>query len=169
MLGSPISVALIDVDTIEQCAEQLHAEALGLSIRVDGQKRVRDVINDILKHIDGNRITDATTATVAQRITARLMIPLPSPLSNCNVECDRELYRVQMGDPIVLNWSPLDVFRMVMHVTSGDLGTLDRGTIKLGLIQGVFGATEMIYIPQADDEWERTSNVASPVENFLIT
>lgn len=63
MLGSTISAALTDVDSIEQCAEQLHAETLGLSILLDGQKRVRDVINDTLKHIDGNRIRMMNSAT----------------------------------------------------------------------------------------------------------
>lgn len=253
MFGSSIPAALIDVDAIEQCAEQLHAEGLGLSILLDGQKQVGDVISDILKHIDGNRITDATTgqlrislirpdynidslpvidesiiksvsdfkrgsvtsavseirvkyksrsadyeervaqaqnlglrihkglvdssqqdfpyattATVAQGIAARLMIPLSSPLTNCNVECNRKLHRVQVGDPIVLNWSPLDVSRMVMRVTSVDLGTLDKGTIKLGLIQDVFGTTETIYTPPAGDDWERPTSVAHPVENALI-
>lgn len=254
MFGSSIPAALIDVDAIEACAEKLHAEGLGLSILLDGQRQVGDIISDILKHIDGNRITDsetgmlrislirpdydieslpvinesiiksvsdfkrgsvtsavseirvkyksrsadyeeriaqaqnlglrvhkglvdssqqdfpyATTATVAQGIAARLMIPLSSPLTNCTVECNRKLHRVQVGDPIMLNWSPLDVSRMVMRVTSVDLGTLDKGTIKLSLIQDVFGTTETIYTPPANDEWERPSSVAHPVEHYLLT
>lgn len=36
----------------------------------------------------------ATSATVAQGIATRLMIPLPSPLTNCNVECNRKHHRV---------------------------------------------------------------------------
>ncbi|MFV3406443.1 hypothetical protein ACNFIC_21205 [Pseudomonas sp. NY15463] len=105
---------------------------------------------------------------MAHGIAARLMIPLSSPLTNCNVECNRKLHRVQVGDPIVLNWGPLEVSRMVMRVTSVDLGTLDKGTIKLGLIQDVFGTTETIYTPPAGDEWERPTSVAHAVENSLL-
>ncbi|HHG4905540.1 TPA: phage tail protein [Pseudomonas aeruginosa] len=253
MFGASMPVALIDIDAIESCAERLFNEGIGLSILLDSQSQVGDVISDILKHIDGNRITDATTgqlrislvrpdydidslpvinesiiksvsdfkrgsvtsavseirvkyksrsadyeervaqaqnlglrihkglvdssqqdfpyattATVAQGIAARLMIPLSSPLTNCNVECNRKLHRVQVGDPIVLNWSPLDVTRMVMRVTSVDLGTLDKGTIKLGLIQDVFGTTATIYTPPANDDWVRPTSVANPVEKSLI-
>lgn len=253
MFGASMPAALIDIAAIESCAERLYNEGIGLSILLDSQSQVGDVISDILKHIDGNRITDATTgqlrislvrpdyeidslpvidesiiksvsdfkrgsvtsavseirvkyksrsadynervaqaqnlglrihkglvdssqqdfpyattAAVAQGIAARLMIPLSSPLTNCNVECNRKLHRVQVGDPIVLNWSPLDVTRMVMRVTSVDLGTLDKGTIKLGLIQDVFGTTATIYTPPANDEWVRPTSVAHPVEHSLL-
>ncbi|HHM5016621.1 TPA: phage tail protein [Pseudomonas aeruginosa] len=253
MFGASMPASLIDIAAIEVCAERLFNEGIGLSILLDSQSQVGDVISDILKHIDGNRITDATTgqlrislvrpdyeieslpvidesiiktvsdfkrgsvtsavseirvkyksrsadynervaqaqnlglrihkglvdssqqdfpyattSAVAQGIAARLMIPLSSPLTNCNVECNRKLHRVQVGDPIVLNWSPLDVSRMVMRVTSVDLGTLDKGTIKLGLIQDVFGTTATIYTPPANDDWVRPTSVANPVEKSLI-
>jgi hypothetical protein len=87
------------------------------------------------------------TSAVAQIIPARLMTPLSSPLTNCVVECNRKLHRLQVGDPLKITWGPLGIERLVMRVTSVDLGTIDKGSIRLGLIQDVFGTTSSVYTP----------------------
>jgi len=66
--GASISSSLVDVSTIESCAEILHGEGYGVSGVVDSAKSASAVIDDILRVINGSLITDAATGQLKLKL-----------------------------------------------------------------------------------------------------
>jgi len=57
--GASISSSMVDLPTIEACAQALYEEGYGVSGAVDAAKQASSVIDDILKVINGSLVTDA--------------------------------------------------------------------------------------------------------------
>lgn len=57
--GASISSSMVDLSTIEACAQALYEEGYGVSGAVDSAKQASSVIDDILKVINGSLVTDA--------------------------------------------------------------------------------------------------------------
>ncbi|MGJ3439980.1 phage tail protein [Pseudomonas sp. Je.1.5.c] len=57
--GASISSSMVDLPTIEACAQALYEEGYGVSGAVDSAKQASSVIDDILKVINGSLVTDA--------------------------------------------------------------------------------------------------------------
>lgn len=57
--GASISSSLVDLATIESCAQILFDEGYGVSGVVDSAKQASSVVDDILKVINGSLVTDA--------------------------------------------------------------------------------------------------------------
>lgn len=66
--GASISASLVDLSTVEACAQTLHDEGYGVSGAVDSAKQASAVIDDILKVINGSLITDAATGQLKLKL-----------------------------------------------------------------------------------------------------
>lgn len=59
--GMGVAAGMIDIETFKLAARTCHDEGLGLSVLWDAQRSVEDVINDIVKLVDGACYVDRTT------------------------------------------------------------------------------------------------------------
>jgi hypothetical protein len=66
--GASISATLVDLATIEACAQTLKDEGYGVSGAVDSAKQASAVIDDILKVINGSLVTDAATGKLKLKL-----------------------------------------------------------------------------------------------------
>lgn len=66
--GASISASLVDLATIEACAQILFNEGYGVSGAVDSAKQASAVIDDILKVINGSLVTDAATGQLKLKL-----------------------------------------------------------------------------------------------------
>lgn len=66
--GASISATLVDLATIEACAQTLKDEGYGVSGAVDSAKQASAVIDDILKVINGSLVTDASSGKLKLKL-----------------------------------------------------------------------------------------------------
>lgn len=66
--GASISKSLIDVATFESVAQGLFDDGYGVSGVVDSSKAASEIVDDLLKIINGNLVTDAATGTLKLKI-----------------------------------------------------------------------------------------------------
>ncbi len=87
--GLGLSLAVIDLDNFRAVGATLKAEGLGLSMLQDAPTRGRDLILDILRHIDAMMYVEPTTGLLRLVLIRQdydpLTLPLLSP-SNCTVK-----------------------------------------------------------------------------------
>ncbi|MDG9917848.1 phage tail protein [Pseudomonas juntendi] len=66
--GASISKSLVDIATFESVAQALFDEGYGVSGVVDSSKAASEIVDDLLKIINGNLVTDAATGTLKLKI-----------------------------------------------------------------------------------------------------
>ncbi|MCK2116538.1 phage tail protein [Pseudomonas juntendi] len=66
--GASISKSLVDIATFESVAQVLLNEGYGVSGVVDSSKAALNIVDDLLKIINGNLVTDATTGRLKLKI-----------------------------------------------------------------------------------------------------
>lgn len=62
--GLGIASSLVDVDALRAVGDLLHTESFGLSMIFDSAGSARDLLNEILRHIDGIMYTDPVTGKI---------------------------------------------------------------------------------------------------------
>lgn len=87
--GLGIDAGLIDTTSFVDVAETVYGEGLGISIVVDAQAQAADVIEEILRHVDGVLFTDPATGKITFKLAREDyelgdLITLDN--SNCTVE-----------------------------------------------------------------------------------
>jgi hypothetical protein len=75
------------------------------------------------------------TAAHAGELAERDLADLSRPLMAATALVNREFFRVEPGQPIMVVMSDPDISSIVFRVISIDLGTLEQGAIRLGLVQ----------------------------------
>lgn len=66
--GASISKSLVDVSTFESVAQVLFGEAYGVSGVIDSSKAASEIVDDLLKIINGNLVTDAATGMLKLKL-----------------------------------------------------------------------------------------------------
>ncbi|KJZ67239.1 phage tail protein [Pseudomonas fluorescens] len=66
--GASISKSLVDIATFESVAQTLFSEGYGVSGVVDSSKTASAIVDDLLKIINGNLVTDAATGKLKLKI-----------------------------------------------------------------------------------------------------
>ncbi|WP_458730081.1 phage tail protein [Pseudomonas brenneri] len=82
--GASISASLVDLATIEACAQILFNEGYGVSGAVDSAKQASAVIDDILKVINGSLVTDAATGKLKLKLAREYYIIADLPALNAS-------------------------------------------------------------------------------------
>jgi hypothetical protein len=88
--GCGISSTLIDVPGLQTIGNTLYTEGLGLSMLMNGAASGRDILDEILRHIDGTIYTDPQTGLVVTKLArpdyvrANLPIYGPSEITSLN-------------------------------------------------------------------------------------
>lgn len=77
--GCGILPALIDVAGLQAIGNTLHAEGMGLSMLCNGGTAGLDLIDEILRHIDGVRYTDPQTGLISFKLAREDYVPASLP------------------------------------------------------------------------------------------
>jgi hypothetical protein len=95
-------------------------------------------------NVDGGQVSEevihypgCTRAALAQDLAARELAWRSKPLMKMTAHVDRSFLRVQVGDPVRVNWTKPSISNVVFRVASVNHGTLEDGEIILGLVQDV--------------------------------
>lgn len=78
------------------------------------------------------------TRDLARRIASRELSARSRPLAKCTAIVNRSFYTVNPGDPVKLTWPEYGVDGRIFRVAAIDRGTLERGAIRLELIEDFF-------------------------------
>ncbi|MGR6496969.1 hypothetical protein IYR97_08180 [Pseudomonas fulva] len=240
MYGADLGFTSIDVDSILEAAKILHEEGLGISVAIDSSSAVGDVVDEVLKVIQGSHNTDPSTGALklklirndyivedlpvltpsivknltgftrgsletavnelkvkftsieddftertviaqnnglrihkgdsdsqtmtmkmistrdnASKVAMREMTAISVPLATCIAECTRAPAHSEVGDVVRLTWPNLGIENMVMRVTAVDLGAPQDGSVRLTLVQDVFGVFMSLYADGSERTWSK--------------
>lgn len=110
-----------------------------------------------------------STGALAARIAQRELRPLSVPLAGCVIECNRSMFNVEMLDVVRLDWPPLQVEGLVMRVMGVDVGSLQDSSLKLTLVQDVFGVQSTVYTDGGERTWVKpTFEPTDPVSIQIV-
>lgn len=109
-----------------------------------------------------------STRKTASEIVMREMASASVPLATCTAECNRGPAHTEVGDVVRLSWPAEGVDNLVMRVTGVDLGAPQGGSVRLTLVQDVFGVFLSIYADGSERTWTKPTLQATDITRFDI-
>jgi hypothetical protein len=109
-----------------------------------------------------------STRESAAQIVMREMASASVPLATCTAECNRGPAHTEVGDVVRLSWPAESVDNLVMRVTGVDLGAPQDGSVRLTLVQDVFGVFMSIYADGSERQWTKPTFDATDIKRFDI-
>lgn len=109
-----------------------------------------------------------STRDTASKIVTREMASASVPLATCTAECNRGPAHTEVGDVVRLSWPAEGVDNLVMRVTGVDLGAPQDGSVRLTLVQDVFGVFTSLYADGSERTWSKPTFNPVDVTRFDI-
>lgn len=109
-----------------------------------------------------------STRESAAKIVMREMASASVPLATCTAECNRGPAHTEVGDVVRLSWPAEGVDNLVMRVTGVDLGAPQDGSVRLTLVQDVFGVFMSIYADGSERQWTKPTFEPTGITRFDI-
>ena len=109
-----------------------------------------------------------STRETAAKIVMREMASASVPLATCTAECNRGPAHTEVGDVVRLSWPAEGVDNLVMRVTGVDLGAPQDGSVRLTLVQDVFGVFLSVYADGSERQWTKPTFQATDITRFDI-
>lgn len=109
-----------------------------------------------------------STRDTASKIVMREMASASVPLATCTAECNRGPAHTEVGDVVRLSWPAEGVDNLVMRVTGVDLGAPQDGSVRLTLVQDVFGVFTSLYADGSERTWSKPTFNPVDVTRFDI-
>ena len=109
-----------------------------------------------------------STRETAAKIVMREMASASVPLATCTAECNRGPAHTEVGDVVRLSWPAEGVDNLVMRVTGVDLGAPQDGSVRLTLVQDVFGVFMSVYADGSERQWTKPTFNATDITRFDI-
>lgn len=109
-----------------------------------------------------------STRDTASKIVMREMASASVPLATCTAECNRGPAHTEVGDVVRLSWPAEGVDKLVMRVTGVDLGAPQDGSVRLTLVQDVFGVFMSVYADGSERQWTKPTFQATDITRFDI-
>lgn len=88
------------------------------------------------------------------------------PLATGTIEGNRTLYAIRTGDVVRLDWPPYGYSNLLLRVTDVDLGDFVDGTIKLEVIEDVFGLGKAGFGFSGSTGWEEEKKFPTGVQDY---
>lgn len=105
---------------------------------------------------------------LAQNLAYRDLRSAGQPLATCEAEVDRTQWRLRPASVLKLTWPEYSVSELVMRVTSIDYGKPGDPTIKLSLMEDVYGLDVGSYDAPPTTEWVDPTSEPTPIETVEI-
>lgn len=109
-----------------------------------------------------------STRELAAKIAMREMTSISVPLATCTAECNRGPAHTEVGDVVRLSWPAEGVDNLVMRVTGVDLGAPQDGSVRLTLVQDVFGVFLSVYADGSERQWTKPTFDPVDITRFDI-
>lgn len=117
---------------------------------------------------DSRNYYGVRSASLAQTLAYRDLRSAGQPLATCEAEVDRSQWRLRPASVIKLTWPEYGLTELVMRVTSIDYGKPGDMTVKLTLIEDVYGLDVGSYDTPPSTIWEDPSAPPAPMETVEI-
>lgn len=95
----------------------------------------------------------ADTSVLASLIAQRELKQSSTPLARCSITANREAWDLNPGDVIKISWNAYGIVELVMRVIEVDYGSLQDGTIKIEMVEDIFGAIGTSYLNPVPTGW----------------
>jgi hypothetical protein len=105
---------------------------------------------------------------LAMRLAMRELRSAGAPLATMQAEVDRSFYFLRPASVLKVDWPEYGLDGIVVRVTSIDYGKPGDPSIKLSLIEDVFGLDAGAYVTPPTSEWEDPSAEPSAMEHQAV-
>jgi hypothetical protein len=135
------------------------------------QEETITVQDDASIAIQGGIVSDSRNyygvryAALAQDLAYRDLRSAGQPLATCQAEVDRSQWSLRPASVVKLTWPEYGLSELVMRVQSIDYGKPGDPTIKLSLIEDVFGLDIGAYESPPSSSWVDPSAPPEPVDS----
>lgn len=92
-------------------------------------------------------------AATAQDIAARELAQASVPLFRCEVEFNRNAYKLRPGDVLKVSWPNYGFQEIVFRVQKFDFGKLTEGRMVANLLQDNFAVNATVFASKEDSGW----------------
>lgn len=89
-----------------------------------------------------------TSADIAQKVAARELQAISTPLAKLSIAIDRSGWSQQQGDVIRITWPQLGLAQIVVRILSIRIGTLTENALQVEAVEDVFGMPSSVYTAQ---------------------
>lgn len=117
---------------------------------------------------DGRNYYGVRSARLAQDLAYRDLRSAGQPLATCEAEVDRTQWRLRPASVLKVTWPEYGISELVMRVTSIDYGKPGDPTIKLSLMEDVYGLDVGSYDAPPTTEWVDPTSEPTPIETVEI-
>lgn len=137
-----------------------------------GQLTVNDISNSMItgtfreQSVDGEYFT---TPANARWLANTSLLTLGYPLSAVNLVTNRYGYNVTIGEPILVNWEPFGITKMVFRITDIDYSTLTDGRISITAVEDVFGFDKLQFDFSESPQWTDPEKVPEVISRYLYS
>lgn len=109
-----------------------------------------------------------STRELAAKIAMREMTSISVPLATCTAECTRGPAHTEVGDVVRLSWPAEGVDNLIMRVTGVDLGAPQDGSVRLSLVQDVFGVFMSVYADGSERTWVKPTFQPTDITRYDV-
>lgn len=117
---------------------------------------------------DSRNYYGVRNADLAQSLAFRDLRSAGQPLAACEAEVDRTQWQLRPASVVKLTWPEYGISEIVMRVTSVDYGKPGDMTIKLSLVEDVYGLDIGTYESPPSTIWEDPSAAPAPLTTVEI-
>lgn len=117
------------------------------------------VHNEALRQIQGVTISNTrqypgfSNETIVQKVAARDLQSLSTPLLSCEIVTDRDGASINPGDAFTLNWPDLGISNTVMRANQVDYGNGIDNSVTISAVQDVFKTPSAVSTGTPSEEW----------------
>lgn len=122
---------------------------------------LQDSIGGQIVPSDIDRTMICNTA-LAQKVAARELHVLSTPLISGRMQVNRDGLRLNIGRRFRLVWPSLSIASVLCRATAIDFGDLESGTITISFIEDVFGITSGQYLTPPTSLWANPKQPPAP-------
>ena len=130
---------------------------------------IYDTANEKITHNIEETSADGsyyTTPTNARWLAKTSLLASAYPLSAVNITCNRYGYDLELGEPILVTWTPYGISKQIFRVTDIDYGTLVDGKITITAIEDVYGFEDTKYTYSNGIKWTEADQDPSDIAYY---
>lgn len=113
---------------------------------------------------DGRNYYGVRCAALAKLLAQRDLRSSGAPLASCEAEVDRSFWAARPAGVVKVTWPEHGLSAIVFRITNVDYGRPGDPTIKLSLVEDVFGLDIGEYVAPPSTGWEDPSAPPEPLE-----
>lgn len=104
-----------------------------------------------------------SNAAAANRVAARTMKTVSSPLARVECEVNLTVRGIRPGKVVKLRWPQLGIASLPMRVIEVDYGTLDSGVIRIRAVEDIFSVSAVSFIDPPSSGWTNPTEANLPL------